>query len=393
MLRSNLPGGIVVLGLVSLFMDLSSEMIHSLLPVFLVTVLGASALSVGVIEGIAEATAAVVKVFSGVLSDWIGRRKPLVLLGYGLAALTKPLFPLATGIGAVLTARFLDRLGKGIRGAPRDALIADITQPENRGAAYGLRQSMDTVGAFAGPLLAIVLMSVSGGNFRLVFWVATVPAFFCVLLIIFGVKEPESKHQGGLARFPISRASLQRLPVRYWRVVVFAAVLTLARFSEAFLLMRAQDLGLSVTWIPMILIVMNVVYAASAYPLGKLSDNGSRRKLLFIGIVFLIMADLVLAVAENVWLAGFGAAIWGLHMGATQGMLSALIADSAPADLRGTAFGVFNLVSGLALLAASVIAGSLWSVFGPAMTFYAGAAISTAALAGLLIDSRKNRIS
>jgi MFS family permease len=370
-------------------MDLSSEMIHSLLPVFLVTVLGASALSVGLIEGVAEATASVAKVFSGVFSDWIGRRKPLVLLGYGLAALTKPLFPLATGIGAVLTARFLDRIGKGIRGAPRDALIADITPPEIRGAAYGLRQAMDTVGAFAGPLLAIVLMSASGDNFRMVFWVATVPAFLCVLLIIFGVEEPESAPQTARARFPISRVNLRRLPPRFWWVVAFAAVLTLARFSEAFLLMRAQSLGLSVTWVPMILIVMNVVYACSAYPFGKLSDNGSPRTLLAWGIVFLVMADLVLALAGTVLAVGMGAAIWGLHMGATQGLLSALVAGAAPADLRGTAFGVFNLVSGVSLLAASIIAGALWSFFGPGMTFYAGAAFSFVALAGLLAGTRK----
>ena len=392
MAHGKLPKGVIALGLVSLFMDLSSEMIHSLLPVFLVTVLGASALSVGMIEGVAEATASIAKVFSGVISDWTGRRKPLVLLGYGMAALTKPLFPLATGIGAVLTARFLDRIGKGIRGAPRDALIADITPPENRGAAYGLRKSMDTVGAFAGPILAIVLMAASNNNFRLVFWVATVPAIVCVLLIVFGVKEPESTKPPTQARFPISRVNLQRLPSRFWWVVAFAAMLTLARFSEAFLLMRAQNLGLSVTWVPMILIVMNVVYAASAYPLGKLSDNGSRRKLLAWGIVFLIVADVLLAMAGNVWVVGAGAAVWGLHMGATQGLLSALVADAAPADLRGTAFGVFNLASGAALLAASIIAGGLWSVFGPAMTFYAGAVFSSLALAGLLMDARKKSV-
>lgn len=392
MASSKLPRGVIALGLVSLFMDLSSEMIHSLLPVFLVTVLGASAMSVGLIEGIAEATASVAKVFSGVFSDWIGRRKPLVLLGYGLAALTKPLFPLANGIGAVLTARFLDRIGKGIRGAPRDALIADITPQEIRGAAYGLRQSMDTVGAFAGPLMAIALMSATHDNFRLVFWVAVIPAAFCVLLIVFGIEEPESTRQVNPARLPISRANLQRLPARFWWVVVFAAVLTLARFSEAFLLLRAQSLGMAVTWVPMILIVMNVVYAVSAYPLGKLSDNGSRRKLLAWGIVFLIAADLMLALADNIWAVGAGAAVWGLHMGATQGLLSALIADAAPADLRGTAFGVFNLASGAALLAASVIAGSLWSIFGPAMTFYVGAGFSAAALAGLLMDTRKHEI-
>lgn len=387
MALSKLPRGVVALGLVSLFMDLSSEMIHSLLPVFLVSVLGASALSVGLIEGVAEATASIAKVFSGVFSDRIGRRKPLVLLGYGLAALAKPLFPLATGIGAVLTARFVDRIGKGIRGAPRDALIADITPQECRGAAYGLRQSMDTVGAFGGPLLAVVLMAVTVDNFRLVFWVATVPAIICVLLIVFGVEEPESTRQISQTRFPISRENLGRLPSRFWWVVAFAAALTLARFSEAFLLLRAQSLGLSVTWCPMILIIMNLVYAASSYPLGKFSDNGSRRRLLAWGVVFLIVADLLLALAGNVWLVGLGAAVWGLHMGATQGLLSALISESAPSGLRGTAFGVFNLVSGVALLAASVIAGGLWSAFGPALTFYAGALFSCAALAALQMNA------
>lgn len=387
MAGSRLPRGVIALGLVSLFMDLSSEMIHGLLPVFLVTVLGAGALSVGVIEGVAEATASIAKVFSGVFSDWIGRRKPLLLLGYGLAALTKPLFPLATGVGAVLTARFLDRIGKGIRGAPRDALIADITPGEMRGAAYGLRQSMDTVGAFAGPLLAILLMYVTHDNFRLVFWVATLPAVICVMLIVFGVEEPESADRVPKAQFPISRAGLNRLSPGFWRVVVFAAVLTLARFSEAFLLLRAQNLGLSITWVPMVLIVMNVVYAVSAYPFGKLSDNGSRSNLLASGIAFLIIADLILALAGNFWMVFLGAVVWGLHMGATQGLLSALVAEAAPADLRGTAFGVFNLACGLSLLAASVMAGCLWSWVGPEMTFYAGAVFSLIALAGLSVRS------
>lgn len=389
-----LPRSIVALGLVSLFMDASSEMIHSLLPIFLVTVLGASALSVGFIEGIAEATASIAKVFSGVISDWMGRRKPLVLLGYGLAALTKPLFPLATGIGAVLIARFIDRIGKGIRDAPRDALIADITPPEIRGAAYGLRQTLDTVGAFAGPLLAMALMAATQDNFRLVFWMAVIPAFICVLLIIFGVKEPEitrpATHPTIKIR-PIRRENLRRLVPRFWWLVAFAAVLTCARFSEAFLLLRAENIGMAVTWVPTVLIVMNIVYAASAYPFGKLSDNGGHRRLLLWGIGFLIISDLVLALASSIWLVSLGAALWGLHMGATQGLLSALVADAAPADLRGTAFGVFNLASGLALLAASVIAGGLWTAFGPEMTFYAGAAFATLALIGLLsgLNTRK----
>ena len=383
-----IPRGVWALGFVSLLMDLSSELIHSLLPVYLVTALGVSTLAVGVIEGIAEATAAITKVFSGAVSDWIGRRKPLVLLGYGLAALSKPLFPLATGAGAVLAARFIDRIGKGIRGAPRDALVADLTPRGLRGAAYGLRQSMDTVGAFAGPLLALALMAATGDDFRLTFWFAVIPAFACVALIVFGVREPEVAQTGTARRFPIRRAEMARLPAHYWLVIAFAAVLTLARFSEAFLLLRAQNVGLAVTWVPLILIVMNVVYAASAYPFGHWSDRIRRRTLLALGIGFLIVADLLLARAANPWWVGLGAVFWGLHMGATQGLLTAIVADIAPADLRGTAFGVFNLITGLTLLAASVIAGALWSAVGPAMTFYAGAAFSLVALAGLLTDRR-----
>jgi MFS family permease len=384
----SLPRGVWALGFVSLLMDTSSELIHSLLPLFLVSVLGVSAMSVGIIEGIAEATAAITKIFSGVVSDWIGWRKPLVLLGYGLAALTKPLFPLASGVGMVMTARFLDRVGKGIRGAPRDALVADITPVALRGAAYGLRQAMDTVGAFAGPLLALVLMAATADNFRLVFWVAVIPAVLCVLFIIFGVREPEHVQRSEARRFPIHRAEIARLPISYWWVVGFAALLTLARFSEAFLLLRAEDVGLAVTWVPMIMIVMNVVYAASAYPFGRWFDSGSRSRLAGVGIVFLIIADFILALASGPWVVGLGAVFWGLHMGATQGLLSALVAHTAPDDLRGTAFGLFNLVTGLALLAASVIAGGLWSYIGPDMTFYAGAGFAALALVGLMVRQR-----
>ncbi|MGD2055726.1 MAG: MFS transporter [Gammaproteobacteria bacterium] len=380
-----LPRGVWALGLVSLLMDLSSEMIHSLLPVFLVTGLGASALAVGVIEGVAEAAAAITRVFSGVLSDWLGRRKPLVLLGYGLAAFSKPLFPLATGVGTVLIARIVDRVGKGIRGAPRDALVADLTPKHLRGAAYGLRQSMDTVGAFAGPLLALVLMLATAENFRLVFWFAVIPAFLCVAVVVVGVKEPVHEPGTVQRRFPFQIAALTRLPGRYWWVIAFAAVLTLARFSEAFLLLRAEDVGLTIAWVPLILIVMNLMYAATAYPFGRLSDRLRRWSLLSLGVSFLILADLILAVAGNIWVVGLGSAFWGLHMGATQGLLAAIISDTAPADLRGTAFGVFYLVTGAALLFASMIAGWLWSVAGPAMTFYAGSIFSAVALVGLLV--------
>jgi MFS family permease len=383
-----IPRGVWMLGLVSLFMDTSSELVHSLLPVFLVTALGASTLTVGIIEGVAEAMAAVTKVFSGVVSDWLGRRKPLVLFGYGLAALTKPLFPLATGPGMVLAARLIDRIGKGIRGAPRDALVSDLTPASLRGAAYGLRQSLDTVGAFAGPLLAVGLMAATADDFRAAFWVAVIPAVICVGLIVFGLREPDHPRPDHSRRFPVRRTQLVRLPRGYWLLIAFASTLTLARFSEAFLLLRAEGNGLPVTWVPMILIVMNLAYAVTAYPFGSLSDRVPRTRLLGLGIGFLVAADLVLALAAHPFAVAVGAAFWGLHMGASQGLLAAMVADTAPADLRGTAFGVFNLLTGLALLAASVTAGWLWSALGPAITFYAGASFALLSLIGLRLYER-----
>ncbi len=387
-IRMPLPRAIWALGFASLFMDVSSEMIHALLPVFMTVTLGASIVTVGVIEGVAEATAAIVKVFSGALSDWFGRRKPLVLLGYGLAALTKPLFPLAGGIATIVTARFVDRIGKGIRGAPRDALIADVTPPEQRGAAFGLRQSLDSVGAFLGPLLALALIAAFAGDVRAVFWVAVIPAFIAVACIAVFVREPEAGPASPRRRIPLSPAELARLPRRFWLVLAFASVLTLARFSEAFLVLRAQDVGLTLVWIPAVMIVMNVVYAATSIPAGIAADRMSRRSLLLLGLGVLVAADLVLAHATGAAETFVGAALWGLHMGLTQGLLSALIADTAPADLRGTAFGVFNLVTGLFLLLASALAGLFWSLYGPGVTFIAGAMFTVVAAVGLVAAPR-----
>jgi len=380
-----IPGGIWALGFVSLLMDVSSEMIHALLPVYLVTVLGASMTSVGAIEGIAESTASIVKIFSGALSDWLGRRKLLAALGYGLAALTKPAFPLAQGIDLLIAARFVDRIGKGIRGAPRDALVADIAPPALRGAAFGLRQSLDTVGAFLGPALAIGLMWAFADNFKLVFWVAVVPAFLAVALLLVAVKESERPAGPRQLRFPLHFAELARLGGAFWLVALVAAAFALARFSEAFLILRARDAGLPLALSPLVLVAMNVVYALSAYPAGALSDACNRLVILAFGLVLLIAADLVLAEAGGLTGAAIGVALWGLHMGLTQGLLATLVADVAAPDLRGTAFGMFNLLSGLAALAASLVAGALWDRYGAPATFLAGAGFAAAALGGLAL--------
>jgi MFS family permease len=377
---ARLPPAIWALGFVSLLMDVSSELIHSLLPVFLVTALGASALVVGLIEGAAEATALIVRVFSGALSDYWGRRKPLAVLGYGLGALSKPLFALAAGSGVVLAARLIDRVGKGIRGAPRDALVADLAPPAARGAAFGLRQSLDTVGAFVGPLLAMALMLVWANDFRAVFWVAVIPAALAVLLLVFGVREPPRDGSRKPVN-PIHRDQMRRLASAYWWVVVFGAVFTLARFSEAFLILRAQQGGLPLAATPLVLVAMNVVYALAAYPFGRLSDRISHRRLLVLGLLVLIAADLALAWSSHWSWVWAGVALWGLHLGITQGLLATMVADAAPADLRGTAYGVFNLVCGVAMLAASVLAGLLWDAFGAPVTFAAGAGFCVLALA------------
>ncbi len=388
-----MPGGIWALGFGSMFMDISSELVHSVLPIFLVTVLGASMATVGLLEGVAEATAAITKVFSGALSDRLGRRKPLLVFGYVLAAFTKPVFPLAGSVGWVFAARFVDRIGKGIRGAPRDALVADLVAPQLRGAAYGLRQALDSIGAFVGPLLATALMLLLGSDVKTVMWAAVLPAFITVAILLRYVREPE--HAADVPR----RAALHwrdagRLPWRFWGVVLLGFVFTLARFSEAFLVLRAQDVGVPIAQVPLVMIAMNLFYAGFAYPAGLASDRLSARALLLAGLAVLVAADLVLAAARGPVGVYGGAALWGLHMAFTQGLLAKLVADTAPAELRGSAFGLFNLASGVALLLASAIAGALWSAWGAAATFYAGAGFAVVAALGLcLVRGRSRAIS
>lgn len=368
-------------------MDTASESIHSLLPVFLVSVLGASVTSVGILEGLSEATALVVKVFSGSFSDWLGRRKPVVLIGYTMGALSKPLFAIANSVPLVYAARLFDRSGKGIRGAPRDALVADIAPPELRGRAFGLRQSLDTVGAILGPFIAIVLMWLSRDSYRTVFWIATIPGLLSVSILALGVREREAKTPRSNGR-RLEIQDIRKFRAAFWIVAGAGAIFQLARFSEAFLVLRVKDFGLTLALVPVVLIAMNVVYALSSYPVGHLSDSVKREWFLFAGFVVLCLSDLALGLGTGLISGFLGIALWGLHMGLTQGTLAALVADHSPPDLRGTAYGLFNLLSAVALLLASTIAGILWDSIGGKATFLAGAGLSILSLAVYFLATR-----
>jgi MFS family permease len=382
----SIPRSVWVLGCVSLLMDVSSEIIHSLLPMFMMVSLGASAATIGVIEGIAEATALIVKVFSGALSDYLGNRKWLAVAGYALGALSKPLFALAPAVEVVVTARIMDRIGKGIRGAPRDALVADITPAHLRGAAFGLRQSLDTVGAFLGPLFAVAIMSLWADDFRLAFWLAVIPGALAVALLVVGIREPARAPDAKRIN-PVRWDNLRRLGAPYWRVVAVGAVFALARFSEAFLVLRAMRSGIPLALVPLVMVAMNIVYSVSAYPFGKLADKTDHVRLLIAGLVMLMTSDVVLAHATHWSIVVAGVALWGLHMGMTQGLLATMVSHTAPAHLRGTAFGFFNLLGGVVALLSSVIAGALWDRMGAAATFYAGAAFCVLTI--LLLVSRR----
>lgn len=390
--KLGVPRTVWALGIVSLFMDLSSEIIHSLLPLFLTATLGLSVTMVGVIDGIAESTASISKVFSGYISDRMGRRKPLILIGYSLGALSKPFFPLAGSAAVVLSARFADRIGKGIRGAPRDALVADVTPVAIRGRAFGLRQSLDTIGAFAGPLLAIGLMLLFANDIRAVFWVATIPAILAVICVVVGVEDRDTG-TNRQARPPVRIVDLRRLPSAFWGVVAIGVIFTLARFSEAFLILRASEVGLPLALAPLVLVMMNVVYAVGAYPAGALSDSMRPKTLLLWGLLLLIAADLALAFIPSVWGVFVGIGLWGGHMAITQGLMAKLVADHAPDDIRGSAFGLFNLATGLALLIASVVAGLLWDQLGSQATFIAGGIFAGLALVALAAKTDRSGVA
>ena len=380
-LRPNLPRTVWILGIVSLLMDLSSEVYHALLPAFLTVTLGLPVVAMGAIDGIAEGTANIAKLVSGRLSDKQQRRKPWILLGYGMAALSKPLFPLAQGALPVLGARFIDRIGKGIRGAPRDAMIADETPAELRGAAYGLRQALDTVGGTIAPLAAIGLMLMFADDIRAVFWIAAIPAFLSFLFAWTMLREPARHLAVGDGQ--ASWGGWRTLDKQVRRLIGVGFLFGLARFSESFLILKALDAGLAPAWSPLALAAFSLAYLVLAYPAGALSDRMEPRSVLLGGIAVLIAADLLLAQASALWAVFAGIALWGAHMALTQGIFARMIADAAPESQRATSFGAFFFSSGVAALLASIGAGLLWDRGGPAETFTIAAGIG--ALAGTML--------
>ena len=380
-----LPRHILVLGVISLLTAASSAMVYGLLPVFLVRVLGATVASVGVIEGIAEAMTSLAKIVSGVASDRMGRRKPLVLLGYAVSAVNKVMFPLAGDVFTVLVARVIDRCGKGMRDAPRDAFLTDVTPVKIRGSGFGLRLAFYTTGFVIGPLVAIFLMKMSGDNFQLVFWIAVIPAFMAVLVVLFGLKEPVRNFPEWFFRMP-RKADISGLTGPFWWAVAIASLLSLARFSHAFLVLKAHHLGIDAAFVPIMLVLMHLVYAAAAYPFGILADHMDRRLQLGIGAGILVGADVVLAVAQVGWMSVAGAGLWGLQMAVTQGLLLASVGDAAPKELRGTAFGIYDLAVGVATFVASSAAGALWMVGGPELAFGFSGLIAVAAILLLLLQ-------
>ena len=380
-----LPRQVAILGVISLLTAMSSAMVYGLLPVFLVKVLGASTASVGVIEGIAEAMMSLARIFSGRASDWMGRRKPLVLLGYAVSAVNKVMFPLAGTVSIVFAARVIDRIGKGLRDAPRDAFMTDVTPAKVRGSGFGLRLAFYTTGFVIGPLAAMEVMQLSGDNFRLVFWLAVIPAVLAIIILIFGITEHASTK---FVPRPLllRRSEFALFTGAFWWAIAVASLLSLARFSYAFLILKAYGIGVDAAYVPIVLVLMHLVYAAAAYPFGVLADHMDRRLQLGIGAAILIAADMVLATANVGWMAAIGAGLWGLQMAATQGLLSASVADAAPEELRGTAFGIYDMSVGLATFVASAAAGALWMVGGSPLAFGFSGLIAAAAILLLLFQ-------
>lgn len=360
-------------GLVSFFMDVSSEMVYPLIPLFLANVLGVNKSVIGLIEGIAESTASLLKVFSGWLSDRIGRRKGLMGMGYGISVLSRPLIALAVGWPQILASRFIDRLGKGIRTAPRDAIIAESSLPEVMGRAFGFHRAMDTLGAVVGPALAFFLLGLFAGDFRKVFWLSMIPGIIAVLLIVFLIQEkkralPESRKR--------PRLTLAHFDWRFKFFVVITTLFAIGNSSDVFLILRSQQLGIPTAVIPVLYLTFNLIYSLSAFPAGMAADRFGKKRIMMIGFILFAFIYYGFAVAGSATTAWVLFGLYGIFMGLTEGVQKAFLTTIIPSDFKATAFGIYNTAIGLALFPASLIGGWLWDRVSPSATFYYGSAMA-----------------
>ena len=365
------PRNVFVLGIVSLFMDVSSEMIYPLIPLYLSNVLHASKTSIGVIEGIAESTASILKVFSGWLSDRVGKRKALIFWGYGISVFSRPILATAGSWVHVLIYRFTDRFGKGVRTAPRDAIIADSTRKEILGKAFGFHRSMDTVGAVIGPGIAFALMGIFHDSFQTVFWISMIPGLLAVATIAIFVRDV--KGPGGDER---PRISLRGVDRRFKIFLLIAALFTLGKTSDAFLVLRAQDLGVKAGAIPLLYLSFNVVSAALSTPAGMLADRVGKRKVILASYLFFSLIFVGFAFSTgplHAWLL-FGA--YGVFVAMNEGVQRAYVATIIKPEIKATSYGVYHTVVGLAALPSGIIGGVLWQHIAPQALFYYGAAMS-----------------
>ncbi|MBI5682857.1 MAG: MFS transporter [Deltaproteobacteria bacterium] len=369
-------------------MDISSEMIYPLVPLFLATILGTTKTTIGIIEGVAESTASILKVFSGYLSDKLGRRKLLMGLGYGVSVLSRPIMGLSVSWSQVLAARFIDRLGKGIRTAPRDAIIADSVETNNLGKAFGFHRAMDTVGAVIGPAIAFFLLLIFSNNFRLIFWLSMIPGLIAVALIIFFITE-KRKSRDELAKLP--KLTIKDFDGNFRHYMIVIALFSIGNTSDAFLILRAENLGVDKEYIPVVYLLFNLVYSMSSMPLGILADKIGFRKTIILSFILYAAVYLGFGLADSAYHVLFLFCIYGVFKGMSEGTQRAYLATLSPPERKATAFGIYHMVVGFALLPASIIGGFLWDRIGPHATFFYGAltGILSAVLFIVLIRNRR----
>lgn len=359
-------------------MKISSVIVFTLSPLFMTQVLGASIFAVGILEGILEVITLLARIFSGIISDYIHKRKSIIVVGYIFALISRPFLALATRMEDVFLGRAFDRIGNGLDATPRDALVGDLAPPQIKGACYGLRESLSRAGSFAGALLVMALLWLTEGNFSLVFWIGSIPTVLALMVLVIFVKDSpnqQAQHKKPTHKFKLK--DLKKLPLPFWLILLLSGLFMLSNFSGAFLILRAEQTGLDLHLTSLVMIIQNLATAGTAYPVGYLSDKMGRRSMMGVGIVLIVCSDLLLAWGGSLYTILGGVLLWGAEIGITQSILAVFLADTCPQDLRGTGFGLFHFINGCCLLLANVFAGWIWHDVNPSAMFLASAVMAS----------------